>query len=129
MSFPFEVHDVVIAWNEGLLEFDYRRIAHLDADQATTILQRSLRELQARDVVLPTSILIRMGKTRLSRDAREVFASSEANTALTNRAALLADNPLAVAVGNFFLGLNRPKHPTRLFTDETAAIAWLKADD
>ena len=29
-------------------------------------------------------------------------------------------------VGNFFIGLNKPKFPTKLFTQEKEAVIWLK---
>ena len=35
-------------------------------------------------------------------------------------------SPLTRAIGNFFLGLNKPLMPTRLFTSEEEALAWLK---
>ena len=41
--------------------------------------------------------------------------------------ALLVESPLSVVIGNFFLGLNRPDYPLRLFKDEPAAIGWLKS--
>jgi hypothetical protein len=41
-------------------------------------------------------------------------------------AALLIGSPLTRAIGNFFMGLNKPLIPTRLFTSETEALAWLK---
>jgi len=29
-------------------------------------------------------------------------------------------------IGNFFIGINKPPLPTRLFDDEPAAVAWLQ---
>lgn len=57
-------------------------------------------------------------------DARAHFAGPEgARVGLA--VALLIASPVSRAVGNFFLGFNRPVMPTRLFTDEAAAIEWL----
>jgi hypothetical protein len=39
--------------------------------------------------------------------------------------ALIISSPLSRAIGNFFLGLNRTSMPTRLFTSEADALAWL----
>jgi hypothetical protein len=33
---------------------------------------------------------------------------------------------LSRALGNFFLGLNKPSMPTRLFDDQEQALAWLR---
>jgi len=40
--------------------------------------------------------------------------------------ALLVDSPLSRVIGNFFLGLNRPAYALQIFSDESAAIGWLK---
>lgn len=56
-------------------------------------------------------------------DARAFFASAGGPSAV----ALLVDSPLSRILANFFIGLNRhPTIPTRLFTDEGAALNWLK---
>ena len=39
----------------------------------------------------------------------------------------LIRSPLARAIGNFFRGLNKPLFPTRLFTSEPEAMAWLRS--
>lgn len=57
-------------------------------------------------------------------EARVHFAGPEgAEVGLA--VALWIGSPISRAVGNFFLGFNRPLMPTRLFTDEAAAIEWL----
>jgi hypothetical protein len=40
-------------------------------------------------------------------------------------AALVVANPLARAIGSFFLGLTRPGVPTKLFDSIDAALAWV----
>lgn len=40
--------------------------------------------------------------------------------------AIIVSNPLSRMMGNFFINVNKPKAPTRLFDDEAAALAWLK---
>jgi hypothetical protein len=42
--------------------------------------------------------------------------------------AMLIEGSLSEMIGNFFIRLNRPSAPTRLFTSEAAAIAWLKSE-
>ena len=61
----------------------------------------------------------------MSRDCRKYFAGPE--TAATEAAAaLLVVSPIARAIGNFFMGLNKPLLPTRLFTSEDDALTWLR---
>jgi hypothetical protein len=61
----------------------------------------------------------------MSRDARMYFAGPETAN-VESAAALLVRSPLTRAIGNFFLGLNKPLFPTRLFTSESEALAWLR---
>ena len=41
--------------------------------------------------------------------------------------AMLIDSPLSRALANFFLSFSKPPIPTRLFTNEGEATAWLKS--
>jgi hypothetical protein len=61
----------------------------------------------------------------MTREARTYFAGPETANA-ESAAALLIRSPLARAIGNFFMGLNKPLMPTRLFTSEEAALTWLR---
>jgi hypothetical protein len=63
--------------------------------------------------------------TAIDRQARLYFAGEE-TAKVEAAAALLIGSPLTRAIGNFFMGLNKPLIPTRLFTSETEALAWLK---
>ncbi len=40
--------------------------------------------------------------------------------------ALIVGSSLSQMIGNFFLNLNRPPSPCRLFTDEAPALFWLR---
>lgn len=61
----------------------------------------------------------------MDREARRFFAGPECAKA-ESAAALVIGSPITKAIGNFFLGLNKPIIPTRLFTNEADAIVWLK---
>lgn len=63
--------------------------------------------------------------TAIDREARLYFAGEE-TAKVESAAALLIGSPLTRAIGNFFMGLNKPLIPTRLFTSEAEALAWLK---
>ena len=65
------------------------------------------------------------GLIALDREARLYFAGEETAKAEA-AAALIIESPLSRAIGNFFMGLNKPLIPTRLFTSEAEALAWLK---
>ena len=72
-----------------------------------------------------TRVLIDMTQvTEIRKEARDYFANEK--TASVQRAtALLTASPVSRVIGNFFMGLNKPVSPTRLFTDPKKAIQWL----
>ncbi len=57
-------------------------------------------------------------------EARRVYV--EMDNRLFFGAALVVDNPLSRALGSFFIGLTRPRTPTKLFDTVEKAIEWLK---
>jgi hypothetical protein len=65
------------------------------------------------------------GLVAMDREARLFFAGEE-TAKVESAAALIIDSLLSRAIGNFFMGLNKPIIPTRLFTSEAEALAWLK---
>ena len=59
------------------------------------------------------------------RGARTYYAGKETAQAVT-ACAILISSPLSRVIGNFYMGLNLPVTPTKLFTSESEAIEWLK---
>ena len=46
---------------------------------------------------------------------------------LVSAVALIVGTPLSRIMGNFYLSVNKPEYPARLFDDEASALAWLQA--
>lgn len=65
------------------------------------------------------------GIRSMTRDARNQFTTKGRETN-TMAFAIIIDSAVSKVVGNFFLGINKPAVPTRLFDNETQAEAWLK---
>jgi hypothetical protein len=61
----------------------------------------------------------------ISKEARDHFSMRGRKPNVTAIAMLVA-SPLSRIIGNFFLGLNRPTVPTKMFTSEEDAIHWMK---
>lgn len=60
----------------------------------------------------------------MNKGARKYYASEEvANGCLA--CAIIITNPISKIIGNFFMGLNKPYAPTKLFTSKETAIVWL----
>jgi hypothetical protein len=70
--------------------------------------------------------LVNMVNVRsVTREAR-VYSGSEHAARNTLALALLVGSPVSRVIGNFMIGLNKTSYPTRLFTQEDEALAWLK---
>lgn len=61
----------------------------------------------------------------MNREARDHF-STRGRDSKTNAFGIIVSSPISRVVGNFFLGINKPEVPTKLFDNEEAAIKWLK---
>ena len=61
----------------------------------------------------------------VSREARAYACGPEA-AALVSAQAVVVGSPVSRIIGSFFLGLNKPGFPTRMFTSEDEAADWLK---
>ena len=61
---------------------------------------------------------------KTNHEVRAHFAKEGKNIGLA--CAILVRSPMSSAIGNFFLKINKPDFPARLFHSETAAIKWLK---
>ena len=67
-------------------------------------------------------LLIYIDNGKYSQEARK-FLSNQ-NT-IADKIAMVANKPLQKLVGNFFLGINRPKIPIKLFSNSLDAESWL----
>lgn len=60
----------------------------------------------------------------ISKEARD-FLATEAGCEGIIAAAILIDSDLGSMIGNFWIKINKPLRPTKLFTDEESAKKWL----
>jgi hypothetical protein len=61
----------------------------------------------------------------MTKEARRHFSTNGRDTKITSMA-ILVKSPLSRVIGNFFMGINKPQVPTRLFDSESEAAQWLK---
>lgn len=102
----------------GILRVDHAPGTHVREPEALEILHLCIEVTQG--TVTPVLVDIRrLGS--IDRAARRIFSHST----MASRLALLLGSPTSRVIGNFFMGLGRMSIPTRLFTDEAAAVAWL----
>lgn len=120
---PILSTDLVVVYVEpdGVVVFRYRDGVSVSGPAALSLLS-SLAHL-VRDP-RPTLADVRLVRS-IDAEARHAFSSGEINRSMVSRIALLTGSPMTRMIGNFFLGMNRPSFPTRLFSDEAAARRWL----
>jgi hypothetical protein len=58
-----------------------------------------------------------------TKEARDYLAVE--GNALISASAILVSSPMLKMMANFFIMVNKPKNPTRMFTDKEEALAWL----
>ncbi|TXK52162.1 STAS/SEC14 domain-containing protein [Pontibacter qinzhouensis] len=58
-----------------------------------------------------------------TKEARD-FIAKEGNELVT-ATALLVTSPVLRMMANFYIAVNKPKNPSRMFTDKRAALDWL----
>ena len=61
----------------------------------------------------------------MTREARAYYASAE-TASIVSALAIIIGSPATRIMGNFFLTLSKPPLPSRIFTAEAAALAWLE---
>ena len=113
----------VVVRDDGIVDFTYKDGVVVDGEAAERIVAGT-RELLGE--IRPHPTLIRLNRVKsVTREARTFFAESKENMEIASKIAMIAGNPIARLVANFFLGINQPPRPTKLFGDVDAATAWL----
>jgi hypothetical protein len=97
--------------------------SEVSLDDARENLETTARLSQGKR--LPVMVDLR-GVRSQSAEARALLAGP-AGTAVSVAVAMIIASPLSRVLGNFYLGFNRPETPTRLFTSQDEAEAWLSS--
>ena len=98
---------------------------HVD-DGLSREMNVAIRELASE---LPCPIMVDISSRHESDASARRYGASPESVEVTARLALIVRSPVARMAGNAFLLARRPAYPTRLFTDEAAAVAWLSGAD
>ena len=73
--------------------------------------------------IRPLLVDIRVSKG-VNREARAYMAGPMMD--VVGAVALFVDAPVSQLLANFFLRINKPTIPTKMFTSETEALKWLQ---
>lgn len=76
--------------------------------------------------LFPLPVVVDTSKMRnVSKETRDFWASPE-NSQHTSCSAVLIQSAIARIAGNLYLQFNKPKYPTKLFTDKEKAVEWIR---
>lgn len=106
-----------IVWGELFADITTENLAKENIDAQERI-RDSINKEKTRVIIDMTAVF------EISKEARDYFAN-ERTASIQRATALLIGSAVSRIIGNFFLGLNKPITPTRLFTDPQDAIKWL----
>lgn len=100
--------------------------ADLKDDGPSAVMNTDFQIRFARETGRPVAVVVHL-TSLLSQDseARRIYAE-RMDPALFYAAALVASNPISRAIASFFLGLTKPKFPTRVHESYDAAVAWVE---
>ena len=107
-----------IVWGELFADITTEELAKENIDAQERI-RDSMNKEKTRVIIDMTAVF------EISKEARDYFAN-ERTASIQRATALLIGSAVSRTIGNFFLGLNKPITPTKLFTDPQEAIKWLR---
>lgn len=116
-------HEKFHMWRDrdGVVHLEWVARSHItidDARDATSAMSQLTGGQRA-------ALLVNAHNTlAMDRPARMEFVN---RSDLVNGVALVVATPLSRLMGNFFIAVNSPVAPTRLFDDEESALEWLRS--
>jgi hypothetical protein len=109
-------------WIEsGILYFVYKKNAAIDLNAAKQIVDERIRFQQQKDYPIFCDI---RGIKNIDKAARDFLAKE--GSSYTKGVAVVVDTPMTKIISNFYLGLNKPIAPTKMFTDRQEALNYLQ---
>lgn len=120
MAQESENKQLSIVLTNGILVGTYLAEA-IDLKMAQSVVINRMKLYGEKDYPL----LIHMNNVKhVTKDARDYFASKEGCQKIKS-CAIITNSIVTRVIANFFLTLNKPLVPTKLFTDEESAKQWL----
>ena len=106
----------------SILYATYKKGIKIDLDIAKRIVEFRLKITDGN--VYPV-LIFNQGVISMDKAARDFLASTE-GTMGVKAAAMMLDSAFSSFLGNFYLSVNKPPMPVRIFTNTEAALKWLR---
>ena len=109
---------------------DENHIIHVNYDTTANITledaQKEVAFVKKNSGGQKTLAVVNITKVKsVDQKARQLYAGPETGE-VYKATALIVNSPVSKMLGNFFLGLNKPKMPVKLFNSVEEGIKWLK---
>lgn len=109
---------------QGIIMVELDEQAVLDIDQA----RQATAALVKVTGGVPRPMLVDFTNMKSqTKECRDYYSKDPDHLKTHTAIAIVVSNPLSRVFANFFIGLNKPRNPTRLFNDRVEAIRWLRA--
>ena len=106
-------NDYAKFWMEaGIVFFVYKDNSSIDLNAAKQIVTDRLQFQKQEHYPIYCDI---RGMKRADKAARDFLAKE--GSSYTKAVAIIVDSPMTKIISNFYLGLNKPTAPTKMFTD------------
>ncbi|PSR52659.1 hypothetical protein AHMF7605_03525 [Adhaeribacter arboris] len=116
-----ETKYVTMIIQNGIFHAYYKELEILDMNFAKVAVQDRLNFFQ--NIAYPCLFDITKVK-ETTKEARDYMANEGNELVLAS--AMVVNNPMLKMMANFYIMVNKPKNPTRLFTDRDSALDWLE---
>lgn len=114
-------NEVTIALEDGIVTAKWKSLS-VNLSVAQRAVRYRLESTKNASCLLITDIkLIK----NITKEARDFLASKEGCEGIS-ALAILINSPIGSMIGNFWMRINKPLVPTRIFTNEEEAKKWLK---
>lgn len=106
----------------NLLIATYKKDLKVNLEMAKEI----IRERHEFTDYQPVALLVyNQGVVRMDKNARELLSSGDGVKGIL-AAAIVVGSPFTSFMANFFVSVNKPKMPARVFSDPEGALKWLQ---
>ncbi|MDQ4139831.1 MAG: hypothetical protein M3142_04835 [Bacteroidota bacterium] len=111
---------VTMIIQNGIFHAYYKELAVLDLNFAKEAVKERLEFFE--NTAYPCLFDVTKVK-ETTKEARDYMANEGNELVLAS--AMVVTNPMLKMMANFYIMVNKPKNPTRLFTDKDSALQWL----
>ena len=105
-----------------LLVATYKKDLKVNLEMAREIIKERHEFTDHKPVVL---LVYNQGVVRMDKKAKELLASGDGVKGII-AAAIVVGSPFTSFMANFFVSVNKPKMPARVFSDPQGALKWLE---